>query len=166
MPLPSSNRVSRGIYCGRTYRRLQLLSLVLLLSACHATSYKGEPLDEALVGSGLGISQRIAGDRAPELLVLVAFSGGGTRAAALSYGVLQELAEHSVGTSRGSQRLLDEIDVISSVSGGSFTSAYFGLHGDSIFDDFEENFLRREVESDLAKGIIKPANWKTQGSDD
>ena len=44
------------------------------------------------------------------------------------------------------KRLLDMVSVISSVSGGSFTSAYYGLHGDRVFEDFEERFLRRDVE--------------------
>ncbi len=39
--------------------------------------------------------------------------------------------------------MLDAIAAISSVSGGSFTSACFGLYGDRIFIDFEERFLRR-----------------------
>ena len=54
--------------------------------------------------------------------------------------------------------------MISSVSGGSYVSAYFGLYGDRIFTDVEERFLRRPVETDLAKNLLRPANWKTQGS--
>ena len=89
--------------------------------------------------------------------LLMAFSGGGTRAAALSYGVLQELRDTLVpGTD---QRLLDEIDVITSVSGGSFTSAYFGLFGDRIFQDYEERFLRRDVTSRLWLSLFNPLNW-------
>jgi NTE family protein len=79
--------------------------------------------------------------------LLVSFSGGGTRASALAYGVLQELRDTQVGVGGERERLLDEIDVISSVSGGSFTSAYYGLYGDRIFEDFEERFLRRNVQS-------------------
>jgi NTE family protein len=79
--------------------------------------------------------------------LLVSFSGGGTRASALAYGVLQELRDTQVGVGGERERLLDEIDVITSVSGGSFTSAYYGLYGDRIFEDFEERFLRRNVQS-------------------
>jgi hypothetical protein len=64
---------------------------------------------------------------------MVAFSGGGTRAASLAYGVLQELADTEMMTAEGPRSLLNEIDMISSVSGGSFTSAYYGLYGDRLF---------------------------------
>jgi len=49
----------------------------------------------------------------------------GTRAAALSYGVLEELARTEVVWEGQKRRLLDEVDYISAVSGGSFTAAYF-----------------------------------------
>ena len=39
-----------------------------------------------------------------------------------------------------------KIDVIGSVSGGSFTSAYYGLYGEGTFDDFEGRFLKRDVQ--------------------
>ena len=39
-----------------------------------------------------------------------------------------------------------KIDVIGSVSGGSFTSAYYGLYGEGTFDDFEGRFLERNVQ--------------------
>jgi len=42
-----------------------------------------------------------------------------------------------------STRLLDQVDVISAVSGGSYTAAYYGLFGDRLFEDFGERFLRR-----------------------
>ncbi|MGF1684906.1 hypothetical protein [Photobacterium minamisatsumaniensis] len=48
-----------------------------------------------------------------------------------------------------STTLLDEIDFISSVSGGSFTAAYYGLYGDDIFDHFEDDFLYHDVGGDL-----------------
>ena len=40
---------------------------------------------------------------------------------------LKELAQTRVTTEKGSRSLLKEVDVISSVSGGSFTSAYYAL---------------------------------------
>jgi NTE family protein len=64
-----------------------------------------------------------------DLLLLLTFSGGGTRAAALSYGVLEELRKTEVVIDGKKRRLLDEVDGISSVSGGSFTAGYYGLFG-------------------------------------
>ncbi len=52
-----------------------------------------------------------------------------------------------------------EIDVISAVSGGSFTAAYFGLYGDRIFEDYEQVFLRRDVQGELTSQVLNPLNW-------
>ncbi len=41
----------------------------------------------------------------------------------------------------------------------SFTAAYYGLHGDGIFEDFEEVFLRKDVEGALIKRILNPLHW-------
>ncbi len=59
-----------------------------------------------------------------DLFLLVTFSGGGTRAASFSYGVLEALRDTKVSFGGREFRLLDEIDVISGVSGGSFTAAW------------------------------------------
>ena len=88
--------------------------------------------------------------------MFLAFSGGGTRAAALSYGLLKELRDTQVPTDTGSQRLLDDVDRISSVSGGSFTSAYYGLFGDRIFEDYEDVFLRKDVQGALTRRVLNP----------
>lgn len=89
-----------------------------------------------------------------DTLMILAFSGGGTRAAALSYGVLEELRDTRYQQDGQDVRLLDEVDRISSVSGGSFTSAYYGLFGDQIFDDFKEVFLYKDVQGDLSGMIL------------
>ena len=94
-----------------------------------------------------------------DMSLILAFSGGGTRAAALAYGVLQELRDTSLGSGENQRRLLDEIDVITSVSGGSFASAYYGLHGDRIFDDFEDVFLRQDFQGHLIRSLFNPAFW-------
>jgi NTE family protein len=95
-----------------------------------------------------------------EIAVLLAFSGGGTRAAAFSYGVLEELADTKVTIKGTERRLLDEVAVISSVSGGSFTAAYYGLFGDRIFTDFETKFLKKNVQSDLiSRAFFNPVSW-------
>lgn len=92
-----------------------------------------------------------------KIYIALAFSGGGTRAAALSYGVLEKLKNISI--SNGTKTLLDEVDVISSVSGGSFTSAYYGLYGHQIFSDFKEKFLYRDIQGELTGKLFNPINW-------
>src|SRR5574341_1159066 len=51
-----------------------------------------------------------------DLLVALSFSGGGTRAAAFSHGVLSEIDRTRVRGPRGSTSLLDRIDFVSGVS--------------------------------------------------
>src|SRR5437867_3857471 len=81
-----------------------------------------------------------------------------TRAAALDFGVLEELARTGVGPPCAQHRLLDEVDLISSVSGGGFTAAYYALWGD-IFSDFEPQFLKKRVQNALRLSILAP--WNT-----
>ncbi|MEP1594861.1 MAG: patatin-like phospholipase family protein, partial [Halieaceae bacterium] len=91
--------------------------------------------------------------------VMLAFSGGGTRAAALSYGVMQELRDSMLPTQNGNVRVLDEVESISSVSGGSFTSAYYGLYREKLFEDFEDDFLRLGVQQALIRQLFNPMHW-------
>ena len=96
-----------------------------------------------------------------DLFVCLAFSGGGTRAAALSYGVLQKLRDTPIVRPRDGRHesLLDEVDCISSVSGGSFTAAYYALFGARIFQDYRAAFLDRDIQGDLECKALNPFNW-------
>lgn len=94
-----------------------------------------------------------------EIAFVLTFSGGGTRAAALAYGVLQELNETKIRLQHKNISLLDEVDIISSVSGGSFVAAYYGLKGKQTFDDFESVMLKQDIEYKLISGILNPLQW-------
>ena len=95
-----------------------------------------------------------------DLLVVLAMSGGGTRAAALGYGVLEELRRTEVTVNGVKRRLLDEVDVISAVSGGTLPATYYALRGEKTFEEFEAKVLSRNFEIELAKRIIlNPVNW-------
>lgn len=138
--------------------------IALALSVCACTTYgvvENKPLSisERKASYTLGEFARNLNRRSDELTLAVAFSGGGTRAAALSYGVMQELRDTRVTLGTQEKNLLDAISVISSVSGGSFTSAYYGLYGDRLFVDFEQRFLRRDVEGTLLRSVLDPLGW-------
>lgn len=95
-----------------------------------------------------------------DTLVMLTFSGGGTRAAAFSYGVLEALRDTEISIHGSKKRMLDEVDFISGVSGGSFTAAYYGLFGDRIFEDFESRFLKKNIQGEIIRGILfNPVNW-------
>jgi NTE family protein len=93
-----------------------------------------------------------------DLALMLAFSGGGTRAAALSYGVLEELKKTQVGHPCNQHPLLEDVGLISSVSGGSFTAACYALWGDRIFSDFEPLFLKKHVQTGLLLRTLAPWN--------
>lgn len=106
--------------------------------------------------------------RSDAVFVMLCFSGGGTRAASMSYGVLEALQAidlpdrttvQAQGRSSSKKTLLDEVNVIMSVSGGSFTAAYYGLHGKDIFKNFREDFLLRDVQGALFWRVMNPLNW-------
>jgi NTE family protein len=99
--------------------------------------------------------------KAEDFIFILAFSGGGTRAAAMAYGVMQELRDTLIDMDGQQERLLDRVTHISSVSGGSFTAAYYGLYGDKMFDAFESEFLRKDVEGALTKSLFRPSHWFT-----
>jgi len=136
--------------------RILFLIVILMLNGCSAIgTIKNDPVAQLPEGqhrySAINYSQKYA---TGDTLFLLAFSGGGTRAAALSYGILEELRDTRYQANGKEVRLLDEVDRISSVSGGSFTSAYYGLFGDQIFDDFKEVFLYKDVQGDLKSRIL------------
>lgn len=98
-------------------------------------------------------------------LVILAFSGGGTRAAAFSYGALETLRDMEVTTKSGRhERVLDTVDVITGISGGSFTALAFGLYGEKLFATYETNFLKRNVQGELVQRALNPLNWPALGS--
>lgn len=144
--------------------RLLLGCLLLLCAACSAVPPQPEPLQRWSPERNAQVREMMTGERSKEIAVLLAFSGGGTRAAALSYGVLKELNRTRIPTAHGNRSLLQEVDMISSVSGGSFTAAYYGLYGERIFEDFEQRFLRQDVQGALVSRALSPANWRRLGS--
>lgn len=95
----------------------------------------------------------------PRTLFVLSFSGGGTRAAAFSYGVLEELRRTEIIVDGKPRRLIDEVDIITGVSGGSFTALAYALYGDRLFSEYEERFLKRDVEGALLARTLAPFNW-------
>ena len=132
---------------------------VLLVAACASYGPVNPPLAKYTADAGYRFERLERGDNSDELFVIVTFSGGGTRAAALAYGVLEALRDTTIEWQGRRVALLDEVDVISSISGGSFPAAYYALRGSGLFDEFPDRFLYRPVQSDLVKLAFSPANW-------
>jgi NTE family protein len=101
-----------------------------------------------------------------DTVIAVAFSGGGTRAAAFSYGVLQGFDETHVQARAAS--LLDRIDFVSGVSGGSVLAAYYGLKKRQALVDFKQRFLLANAEEGLQMdlGLLNIARGLQGGVND
>jgi NTE family protein len=138
--------------------RGSLLLLLALCTGCLSLEAVNKPLAKVDPSHGYRPSNASHYRNVGDVLLFVAFSGGGTRAASFAYGVLEELRDTEIGSRAESKRLLDEVDAISGVSGGSFPAAYYGLFGDRIFDEFEERFLRKNVQSALVWRVLAPWN--------
>ena len=148
----------------RTAARVAAVVFALALSGCGAFS-KNPPLARYDPSAGYRFDQPEQGNNSDEVFVILVFSGGGTRAAALSYGVLEALRDTKIQRKDQKQSLLDEVDVISSISGGSFPAAYYALYGARIFDEFPDRFLYRQIQSDLIKLALTPTGlMKLAGS--
>jgi len=68
--------------------------------------------------------------RSDDHFIGISISGGGSRSAVFSAAVLFELDRYSLESSHADLSILKQTDVISSVSGGSLTSAYYALSCD------------------------------------
>lgn len=147
-------------------QRLVLATATFALCACGSMPAREQPLAEVVPVTAPVLAPGVDGN-SDKLFVVLTFSGGGKRAAAFSYGVLEALRDITVTTPDGERRpLLDEIDLISAVSGGAFTAAYYALHGHETFESFAPRFLNHDTEKDLWHKVLAPANWGRLAKDD
>jgi predicted acylesterase/phospholipase RssA len=138
---------------------LPILVLIVLMAGCTTLPVQNQPLTTHSQVSGYRFDNIAPGPKnSDSLLVVLTFSGGGTRAASFAYGVLEKLRDTEIVWDGQRRRLLDEVDVISSVSGGSFPAAYYGLFGDRIFEYFPEKVLYRNIQGSLLKRMFAPQN--------
>jgi NTE family protein len=86
--------------------------------------------------------------------IVLSFSGGGLRAAAFAHGVLTAL--ESIKTPDGA--LLDDVALISSVSGSSLTAAYYGVYGREGLTRFRSEVLVPGFEDGMRLSLHSPAN--------
>jgi NTE family protein len=139
-----------------TAAHLATAATILLAAAACQTPPRTTELGEI----GAEPRYKWAGDDAVsrrDTLFIITASGGGTRAAALTLGTL--LALDDVPLSGNEHSLLGEVDIISSVSGGSVTAAYFALEGAEGFRRLEDGFIRRDGIGQLILRAINPVTF-------
>ena len=138
-----------------------------VLTGCTALAPVNPPIPQVNLTQGYHLAPLIKRQNdanSGDALVMLAFSGGGTRAAALSYGVLEELRRTPITVGRNTHTLLNEVDLIAGVSGGSFTALAYALYGERLFTEFESRFLKRDVQADLIARVFNPGYWGKLGS--
>jgi NTE family protein len=91
------------------------------------------------------------------IVAAVTLSGGGARGAAFGLGVLQELKATRFELDGHDTTLLDEVGLVSGVSGGSILATYYAAFGDETFERFESEFLLVNFQSGLVHEIFSPS---------
>ncbi len=137
----------RGVLLQRLVRAGRVVACSALMVAC--AQIHNDPINQPLVGAPqlsaeLGNQVETYYD---DTVVALSFSGGGTRAAAFSYGVLTALDQTPLPGH--STSLLDRVDFVTGVSGGSILAAYYGLKKRKALTDFKQRFLLRNAEENL-----------------
>lgn len=150
-------------------RKLSITLAALLLAGCNALAPVNPPIAQVDLDSGYRVGRLLKRPHGgvkndPQTLFLLTFSGGGTRAAAFSYGVLEELRRTHLKVHGKQRNLLSEVDAIAGVSGGSFTALAYALYGDRLFTEYEPRFLKRDVQGTLTLRALNPLNWFSLGS--
>jgi len=130
---------------------------VVLAAGCGSFPAPNPPLTHPTdLATGYRWATTTIPSRSSRTFVILTFSGGGTRAAGLSYGVLKQLEATPMP---GNTHLIDNVDVISSVSGGSFASMDYAMRGKEMLATFEKDFLQKPVQTMLFKSAyLNPAN--------
>jgi NTE family protein len=140
--------------------RFLLILCAMFGGGCASTHFENTPLQAGAANPDRRSIDPASPDRP---VILMTFSGGGTRAAALAESVLREMAATGY-TAGGSHVLTEDVKLISSVSGGSVTSAWFGLHRDAAhpdgdLDDLRNDFLTQDNMAALELDAANPITW-------
>ncbi len=139
-----------------------LLALALALSGCASTQVVlNQPLPSAEPNRVASLSRANAAGGRPDLLVLVSFSGGGKRSAAFGHGALRAMRGIPVPDGRGgTSPLIEEVDLLSGVSGGAFPAAHVALHGARSFETFPAEFLNQDINAYILGTFLLPWHWE------
>ena len=132
------------------------LGAALALTACAGFGLRNAPINSALTDEALAGAQTATApaplQESAETAIGLSFSGGGTRASAFAFGVLQELGRTDARAGSRSS-LIDQVSLVSGVSGGSITAAYFALHGRDTLSNFRQKFLVQDAEASLSTSV-------------
>lgn len=134
----------------RTRSVLGVAAIALTLGACATvhnlplnTPSANPIMQPAGANAATAAAARLLQGGQDDAVIGIAFSGGGTRAAAFGYGVLGRMARTPLRPGK-SGALLDRVGLVSGVSGGAIIAAYFGLKGEAALADFRSAYLTQD----------------------
>ena len=143
----------------RYLKKLLPAAAASLLSACALVQYQPlATINKVDLKEGYRLEKNWEARSNDDTYIVLMFSGGGTRAAALGYGVLEELNRQKVWVSGKQGTLLENVDLVYGVSGGSVLAAYFSLHGVETIPSFERRFLKQNFQRLVTKQAFSFAN--------
>ena len=139
--------------------RTLLASSMVLLTACHSILYQpAKTLSQIDPEKGYRLEKAMQQALEKENLVIVTFSGGGSRAVSLGYGVLEQFQQATVRPTERGDTLLQNIDVVYGVSGGSVLAAYLALEGQETIPKFKEFFLKKNFQKKVINEVFSLSN--------
>ena len=139
--------------------RALLASSMVLLTACHSILYQpAKTLSQIDPEKGYRLEKTMQQALEKENLVIVTFSGGGSRAVSLGYGVLEQFQQATVRPTERGDTLLQNIDVVYGVSGGSVLAAYLALEGQETIPKFKEFFLKKNFQKKVINEVFSLSN--------
>lgn len=149
----------------RSRRRAGLvISMCIALGSAGCASTRpwfNEPLAAQETVQYDGLAQLFDASRLADLLVVVNFSGGGSRAAAFAHAVLSELDAVPFVWRGQETTLTREIDMVTGVSGGSVAAAHLALHGArEHLARFAADFLEVDFQGQLVSTMLSPRNLR------
>ncbi|MDP8032979.1 patatin-like phospholipase family protein [Pasteurella atlantica] len=138
-------------------KRAIFLSIFMLsfLSACSSVKYHPvETINQINTNNGYRVYNVLSKNKQHKNLIILMFSGGGNRAASLGYGVLEQFAKTEINPTAKGRTLLDNIDLVYGVSGGSVLASYFALEGKNVIPQFEEQFLKYDFQQQIVNEAL------------
>lgn len=136
-----------------------LAGSIALLAACNSITYHPtKTIEQIDPQKGYRLENAMQQALQKENLVIMTFSGGGSRAASLGYGVLEQFQNVSVRPTEKGSTLLQNIDIVYGVSGGSVLAAYFALEGQDIIPKFKNSFLKKNFQKKVINEVFSVSN--------
>jgi NTE family protein len=159
-------RVAWARCAGSFFVWLVAAAVVLWSVGCSTAHYPiNPPLARIDAQTGYRAQRAFAAEPGDRIFMHMSVSGGGTRAAALGFGVMEAMRDTPIRWEGQDKRLIDELDMLMGVSGGSMLAASYALHGVDGLQRFDDAFFKAPLQSGLLSLALSPRSlWRIQST--